>query len=264
MSSKLKIFGVPMSQAVRTVLWMMLYKKLPFELIITAPGSPKENGTRHPSYLEKYPNGTIPGLEDPETGYLLSESIAIMCYLCNKHKWDDLYPEDPELRGKVDHYLHYHHRSIKEASAGYFAPILRPVDLGLSEDLINMSQRIYNNALKALETQWLKKNKFIAGDHVTIADFSAYVEIAQLNTQFDLESFYGLLIYLMYSEFENLSRWLKDMSELPYHDDVHMVLTKMGDISETVPEMEIIMKANLETLKFSHLNEIASNLNLIQ
>ena len=48
-------------------------------------------------------------LEDPETGYLLSESIAIMCYLCNKHKWDDLYPEDPELRGKVDHYLHYHH-----------------------------------------------------------------------------------------------------------------------------------------------------------
>ena len=100
MSSKLKIFGVPMSQAVRTVLWMMLYKKLPFELIITAPGSPKENGTRHPSYLEKYPNGTIPGLEDPETGYLLSESIAIMCYLCNKHKWDDLYPEDPELRGE--------------------------------------------------------------------------------------------------------------------------------------------------------------------
>ncbi len=227
MSSKLKIFGVPMSQAVRTVLWMMLYKKLPFELIITAPGSPKENGTRHPSYLEKYPNGTIPGLEDPETGYLLSESIAIMCYLCNKHKWDDLYPEDPELRGKVDHYLHYHHRSIKEAS-----------------------QKMFNNALKALETQWLKKNKFIAGDHVTIADFSAYVEIAQLNTQFT--NLYD------YSDFENLSRWLEDMSKLPYHDDVHMVLTKMGDISETVPEMEIIMKANLET--FSHLNEIASRL----
>ena len=61
------------------------------------------------------------------------------------------------------------------------------------------------------------------------------------------------------SDFKNLSRWLDDMSKLPYHDDVHMVLTKMGDISETVPEMEIIMKANLET--FSHLNEISSNLN---
>jgi glutathione S-transferase len=174
MSNKLKIFGVPMSQAVRTVLWMMLYKKLSFELIITAPGSPKENGTRHPSYLEKYPNGTIPGIEDSETGYLLSESIAIMCYLCNKHKWDDLYPQDPELRGKIDHYLHYHHRSVKEASVGYFAPILRP-DLGLSKDVINMSQRSFKNALKALDSQWLAKNNFIAGENVTVADFSAYV-----------------------------------------------------------------------------------------
>ena len=247
MPTRLKIFGVPMSQAVRTVLWVMLYKNFPFELIITAPGSPKENGTRHPSYLEKYPNGTIPGIEDPETGYLLSESIAIMCYLSNKHKWEDLYPQDPELRGKVDHYLHYHHRSVKEASTGYFAPILRP-DLGLSDDLINMSKRMFSNALKALETQWLKRNKFIAGDNVTIADFSAYVEIAQLNKQFTN--------LFDYSSFENLTRWLEEMSKLPYHDDVHMVLTKMGDISQKVPAMEVIMKANLET--FDHLNKIAS------
>jgi glutathione S-transferase len=246
MSNKLKIFGVPMSQAVRTVLWMMLYKKLPFELIITAPGSPKENGTRHPSYLEKYPNGTIPGIEDSETGYLLSESIAIMCYLCNKHKWDDLYPQDPELRGKVDHYLHYHHRSVKEASVGYFAPILRP-DLGLSKDVINMSQRSFKNALKALDSQWLAKNNFIAGENVTVADFSAYVEIAQLNKQFTN--------LFDYSSYTNLSRWLDAMSKLPFHDDVHMVLTKMGDISQSVPAMDVILKANIETL--AHVNEIA-------
>ena len=98
--------------------------------------------------------------------------------------------------------------------------------------------------------QWLKKNKFIAGEHVTIADFSAYVEIAQLNKQFTN--------LFDYSDFKNLSRWLEDMSKLDHHDDVHMVFTKMGDISETAPEMEIIMKANLET--FSHLNDIASKL----
>ena len=111
-----------------------------------------------------------------------------------------------------------------------------------------MSQRMFNNALKALETQWLQKNKFIAGNFVTIADFSAYVEIAQLNTQFTN--------LFDYSSFENISRWLEDMSKLPYHDDVHLVLTKMGDISQKVPTMEIIMNANLET--FNHLNEIAS------
>jgi len=248
MNKKLKIFGVPMSQAVRTVLWVMLYKKLAFELIITVPGSPAENGTRHPNYLEKYPNATIPGLEDPDSGYLLSESIAIMCYLCNKHKWNDLYPEDPESRGKVDHYLHYHHRSVKEASVGYFAPILRP-DLGLSEDVINMSQKSFNNALKALDSLWLKNNKYIAGENISIADFSAYVEIAQLNKQFTN--------LFDYSSFENLSRWLNIMSKVPFHDDVHMVLTKMGDISQKVPAMEAITKANIET--YTHINEIASS-----
>ena len=45
------------------------------------------------------------------------------------------------------------------------------------------------------------------------------------------------------------------MSNLPFHDDVHMVLTKMGDISETVPAMDVILKANIETL--AHVNEIA-------
>ena len=111
-----------------------------------------------------------------------------------------------------------------------------------------MSQRMFGSALKALETQWLRKNKFIAGDNVTIADFSAYVEIAQLNKQFTN--------LFDYSPFENLTRWLEDMSKLPYHDDVHMVLTKMGDISQKVPEMEIVMNANLET--FKHLNDISS------
>ena len=56
-----------MSQAVRAVLWLLFNKELPFELVLTVPGSKEENGTRHPSYLEKYPNGTIPALEDPDT-----------------------------------------------------------------------------------------------------------------------------------------------------------------------------------------------------
>ena len=123
MTNKIKIHGVPMSQAVRAVLWLLFNKELPFELVLTVPGSKEENGTRHPSYLEKYPNGTIPALEDPDTGFLLAESHAIMCYLCNIHGWDDLYPQNPEARAKVDDFLHYHHRNIKEATLAFFAPM---------------------------------------------------------------------------------------------------------------------------------------------
>ena len=240
MTNKIKIHGVPMSQAVRAVLWLLFNKELPFELVLTVPGSKEENGTRHPSYLEKYPNGTIPALEDPDTGFLLAESHAIMCYLCNKHGWEDLYPKNLESRAKVDDFLHYHHRNIKEATLAFFAPMARP-DLGLSEDVINMAKKLFKNALNMLENQWLAKNKFITGDRATIADIAAYVEIGQLQSQFT--NLYD------FEPFPNVSRWLKDMTSLEGHDDSHLVLSELGDISETPPKIEDLMGANIKGLK---------------
>jgi glutathione S-transferase len=240
MSSKIKIHGVPMSQAVRAVLWVLFNKELSFELVLTVPGSKDENGSRHPNYLSKFPNGTIPALEDPESGFLLAESHAIMCYLCNKYEWTDLYPNQHEARAKVDDFLHYHHRNIKEASVGYFAPMARP-DLGLTEDVINMSKRLFSNGLKALETQWLEKNSFIAGDKATIADIAAYVEVGQLQSQFtNLFDF---------EPFPNVTRWLNAMTQLKGHDDSHLVLSELGDISKTPPEMEDLMSANIKGFK---------------
>jgi len=240
MSSKIKIHGVPMSQAVRAVLWVLFNKELPFELVLTVPGSKDENGSRHPDYLSKFPNGTIPALEDPESGFLLAESHAIMCYLCNKYEWTDLYPNQHEARAKVDDFLHYHHRNIKEASVGYFAPMARP-DLGLTEGAINMSKRLFSNGLNALETQWLEKNSFITGDEATIADIAAYVEVGQLQSQFtNLFDF---------EPFPNVTRWLNAMTQLKGHDDSHLVLSELGDISKTPPEMEDLMTANIKGFK---------------
>ena len=229
-----------MSQAVRAVLWVLFNKELPFELVLTIPGSKDENGSRHPDYLSKFPNGTIPALEDPESGFLLAESHAIMCYLCNKNEWTDLYPNQHEARAKVDDFLHYHHRNIKEASVGYFAPMARP-DLGLTEDVINMSKRLFSNGLRALETHWLEKNSFITGDEATIADIAAYVEVGQLQSQFtNLFDF---------EPFPNVTRWLNAMTQLKGHDDSHLVLSELGDISKTPPEMEDLMTANIKGFK---------------
>ena len=240
MNNKIKIHGVPMSQAVRAVLWLLFNKELPFELVLTVPGSKEENGTRHPSYLEKYPNGTIPALEDPDTGFLLAESHAIMCYLCNKHGWDDLYPQNPEARAKVDDSLHYHHRNIKEATLAFFAPMARPVSRGLG-DVYKRQKKLFKNALNMLEKQWFAKNKFITDDRATIADIAAYVEIGQLQSQFT--NLYD------FEPFPNVSRWLKDMTLLKGHDDSHLVLSELGDISKTPPKIEDLMGANIKGLK---------------
>ena len=109
------IYGVPFSQPVRAVMWLMLIKNFPFELRLINPGSSSEGGSRHPNYLKKFPTGTIPSLEDPKTGFVLSESHAIMCYLCNKYKWHDLYPSNLEDRAKVDSYLHLHRFGRRDA-----------------------------------------------------------------------------------------------------------------------------------------------------
>ena len=112
------LYGVPFSQPVRAVMWLMIYKGLPFELVLINPGSRGERGSRGQFYLAKNPGGTIPCLEEPDTGFVLGEAHAIMCYLARKHEWHDLYPQDAQQRAAVDWYLHWHHRSVREASGG--------------------------------------------------------------------------------------------------------------------------------------------------
>ena len=165
---------------------------------------------------------------------------------CNKYEWVDLYPKGHEERAKIDDFLHYHHRNIKEASLAYFAPMARP-DLGLTDDVINMAKRLFKNGLNALETQWLKKNNYICGDKATIADIAAYVEVGQLQSQFtNLFNF---------EPFPNINRWLERMTQMKGHDDVHLVLSELGNINITPPVMEDLME---QTSKASNIFPIKS------
>ena len=65
---------------------------------------------------------------------------------------------------------------------------------------------------------------------------SAYVEIGQLQSKFT--NLYD------FSPFPNIRRWLEDMSQVAYHDEVHASLYELGDISSEAPSMETIISAN--------------------
>ena len=237
--SKLILYGVPFSQPVRAVMWLLFYKKLPFEMVLINPGSSGDNGSRNPAYLAKNPGGTIPCIEEPGEDFTLGEAHAILCYLCNKHGWTDLYPQDLKQRAKVDWYLNYHHRNVRDASVGLVAPKIRK-DLNIPESVQSAAKATLTNALRALDTGWLQDSRFLVGDTVTIADFAAYVEIGQLQPEFT--NVYD------FSEFANVQRWLSDMHEIPGHDDVHVVLAELGDISQQAPDMETIKNANKQAL----------------
>ena len=188
----------------------------------------------------KNPAGTIPTMEDPDTGYTLGEAHAIMAYLCNKHGWTDVYPADPEGRGQVDWYLNYHHRNLRDASVGLVAPKIRK-DLDIPEMVQQSAQNTLKAALKALDTGWLGRGPYLTGENLSIADFAAYVEIGQLQP--------GFTNVFEFGDYPNVQAWLETMKQVPGHDEVHVVLAELGDISVEAPAMETIKNANISALK---------------
>lgn len=234
------LYGVPFSQPVRAVMWLMIYKAMPFEMVLINPGSKGETGSRNPSFLAKNPGGTIPTLEEPDNGFTLGEAHAIMCYLSNKHGWNDVYPSDHQERAKVDWYLNYHHRNVRDASVGLVAPKIRK-DLNIPEATQAAAKTTLTNALTSLDSSWLAEQKYLTGDSLTLADIAAYVEIGQLQPQFT--NVYD------FSALPNVQRWLADMQQIDGHDDVHVVLKELGDISVEAPSMERIVGANKSALR---------------
>ena len=234
------LYGVPFSQPVRAVMWLLLMKRLPFEMVLINPGSKGDNGSRNPTYLEKNPGGTIPCMEEPDTGFTLGEAHAIMTYLARVNGWTDVYPEDEKQRALVDWYLNYHHRNVREASVGLVAPKIRK-DLDIPEPMQTSARRNLTAALNALDTWWLKGGRFLTGDRVTIADLAAYVEIGQLQPAFTN--------VFDFSPFPGVQRWLDDMTQVDGHDDVHVVLAELGDISVAAPSMDVIRNANRRALQ---------------
>lgn len=233
------LYGVPFSQPVRSVMWLLLYKRMPFEMVLINPGSKGDNGSRNPAYLAKNPGGTIPMIEEPDTGFVLSEANSIMCYLSNRYGWHDLYPEDVRLRAKVDWYLHFHHRNVREASM-LVVPKIRK-DLNIPEAIQKSAEMTLVKALQAIESGWLAQSAYMTGDQLTLADFAAYAEIGQLQPEFtnvfDLQSF------------PNIVRWMSRMKQVDGHDTTHVVLAELGDINTEAPSMDAIRNANKSALR---------------
>ena len=61
------------------------------------------------------PAGQIPAIND--NGFCLSESMAIVQYLCNKYGPDNqLYPKDPQKRAQVERLIYFNFTSLMTAA----------------------------------------------------------------------------------------------------------------------------------------------------
>ncbi|KAK5649210.1 hypothetical protein RI129_000239 [Pyrocoelia pectoralis] len=159
----LKLYAVsdgPPSLAVRMVL---KYLKIDYELINIDYGSGEH---LKEEYGKKNPQKEIPVLDDD--GFLLSESNAILQYLVEQYgQNDELYPKNPKARAIVNHRLcfnlaFYYSRISEHVMAPIFFDYKRTP---LSLKKVQMALDVFNTYLQQLGT------KYVAGDHVTIADF---------------------------------------------------------------------------------------------
>jgi len=138
--------------------------------------------TTEPEYLDKYPAHLTPMLEEEGLPRgTLGESCAIMAYLCNKHGLDQFYPTDPGRRAMVDNAMFY--------LIGTFYPLLARAtyptlgfpqyagEVATSEADDDMKAKAAKDAeaaladpLEVFHSYFMDGQKFIGGDHPSIAD----------------------------------------------------------------------------------------------
>ncbi|KAK7444065.1 hypothetical protein VKT23_015463 [Stygiomarasmius scandens] len=197
----LKLYGHPNSTCTKRVATVLHEKKIPHELVTVDYAKIKE-----PEYLEKQPFGQVPYLDDD--GFILYESRAICRYLEAKfpNQGPKLVPSASDLKATA---LFEQAASIEVANfdpfaskAGFEAIIKGWI--GLTKD-----QAAYDQAISTLSTKLdgyeriLAKQKYLAGDEITLADFF-HLPYGELLAQGGSD--------LLTSKGPNVARWWKDVS----------------------------------------------------
>ncbi|XP_070712648.1 glutathione S-transferase theta-1b isoform X2 [Pempheris klunzingeri] len=123
----------------------------------------------------------VPALRDGD--FCLAESIAIILYLAEKFKTPDFwYPADLQQRARINEYLSWQHIGIRlHGSKMFWLRLLIPKALGVDipQDKLDAALEDLNGSLRLIEEKFIQDRPFIAGDHISLADLVAIVEIMQ-------------------------------------------------------------------------------------
>lgn len=200
---KVLIYGLEASPPTRACLLALKALELPFELVHIN----LLNGEHlTPEFLEKNPQHTVPMLEDDEG--CIWDSHAIMTYLVGKYGKDDaLYPLDHHQRAIVDQRLHFD-------SGLMFTGALRPITRGilmLGETVVEQSRIEAVAEIYDLVELFLGDNDYVAGNELTLADFSFVSSISCLWIYLPIDA----------AKYPRISAWVQRMKELPYYEEAN-------------------------------------------
>jgi len=203
----IELYYTPESPGCRAVL--MLIAELDIEIDLIKLDMYKKYEHRKPWFVKMNPQHTVPTIKNNITGKILSESRAILKYLVLKfgdHK-SYLYPTDPEESAKVDEILYFDIGSLYKCLKDYFHPQLMS---GLDPD--EMKGNAFKQQLTYLDI-FLEHSRYVAGDNLTIADFSVLASVTHLE---------GMDYKI--TSYKNLHKWVERLKEeLPYYQECNQV-----------------------------------------
>ncbi|XP_050513581.1 glutathione S-transferase 1-like isoform X1 [Diabrotica virgifera virgifera] len=153
------------------------------------------------------PEHTVPVLDDD--GFVIVDSHAINTYLVAKYGKDDsLYPKDIKKRAIVDNRLHYDSSTLFVRGLTIYKGFLFEGEKEIAPKLLIALEEAYS-----ITEKFLENSNFIAGDHLTIADFSFITSITGWNMFFNLKE----------EKYPKIVAWMKRMQALPYYNEANQV-----------------------------------------
>ncbi|XP_018564047.1 glutathione S-transferase 1 isoform X2 [Anoplophora glabripennis] len=200
----IKLYGVKGSPPVRATLLTLeaLGIEVDFKVTNILKG---EQYTQ--DFLEMNPLHTVPTIQDGD--FVIWDSHAINSYLVEKYGKDDsLYPKDLEARAVVNQRMYFDNGILFPRWGAAVLLILKQGAKTVRKDLADSLVDAYNS----LETL-LERSTYVAGEQVTIADFSIVTTLTSAN----------VLVPVASNRFPKISEWLVKMQALPYYASANQV-----------------------------------------
>ncbi|XP_023199413.1 glutathione S-transferase theta-1-like isoform X1 [Xiphophorus maculatus] len=171
-----------LSQPCRAVHILLTRTKIPHRVHSVAL---RKGEHRTSEFSKLNPMQKVPVLVDG--GFVLTESDAILKYLATTFDIPEhWYPWQPERRARVDEYMAWHHSNTRPHAAKVFIlevnlKVLLPAQVGGPVDQRRLDQALsdLDVTLERLESMFLRRQPFLCGDDITVADLLAVCELMQ-------------------------------------------------------------------------------------
>jgi len=223
MSKPIKFYNDLMSQPARALYIFLKMTKIPYENCPIAIRKGEHMTDEYRDNVNRFKK--IPCIVDND--FKLAESVAIFRYLVRQYPTsvaDHWYPKDSRARARVDEYLEWQHMNTRLHCSGYFwLKYLLPTMMGkvASESRLAEAKKQMDQTLDFLSSVWLNpsKQKFIAGNEISVADLLAICELEQTRLA-GVDPCEGR---------PNIKLWMDLVKQetQPHYDDAHLILNKV-------------------------------------